>query len=1091
MVTVISPSNAYVFSDYILSSLEEFALTRNSIVRCTYASCLSHLAVSAARLLDSIQALRADGSVAAVDPQTESSQTPESHYQRLYDAAYSTHVEEFQKHARSFLEDRNSFVRRAFLKSVPALCVFFGSSIANDVLLSHLNTYLNDPDWKLRWVFYETMVAISIILGSSSAQDFILPLMTQGLQSSEEYIIERVIRSLSGMADLGFLHRAQLWKMAEGLSRFLIHPSVWIRDATATFIAASTRYLPTSDIHCILGPIIYPYLRNLILQYDLLSILGTLKKPLARPSYEMAVYWSMSYSKGVFWLSVKAGRTSTQSDGKTARNHSDPSHLLFNKVKRNAEDEQWISKLRDTGLSREDEWKILVLREQIWYGGRASPSATPPNSKIKLATTGVQIHIVMWNDIKDYTTTQSDVASNVNAREGRSASLADALLEASTTIDLPSTRQQRLVDSSRGSRDSSLTRRRPQAQNIDSIVGASFTPSPLSSTPLSNSSDTITDAKYRQGRTARPTNTNGTKLRVPDGLSHRGSAIELLGTNGGAKSSAEPAITAAKAEGKMGSQGYQPPSDANELLSTQDRNSRPISHSAVHTYEGDDPDILHLLEDMYIDKHPSDVPEFGANPQISRRRPIKNNAHRAGEKPWHPDGTLIALFTEHIGSINRVLVAPDSEFFLTASDDGTVKVWDSSRLERNISNRSRQTWRHPRNSPIKALCFIEHSHTFVAGAADGSIHVVRVDHNTNSGMGRYGKLRQLKHAQLIEGEKALWIEHHQFDGRSTLFVATNQCHIVALDTKSMTELFALDNPVHHGIPTSFCLDRRRTWLVIGTSHGILDQWDLRFRLLIRSWGIGGTSPIHRVCLHPLKARSTNYRKRIYVAGGSAPDEITVWDVEKAECKEVYRVGALPADQPRRVRDQPVQGENEVPSTRLYEPWFLDEGSKRNPEAMLKLFGTALDPTDAAASPDRGIRAMAVGIDIGDGGIDAEYPFMLTGNSDRKVRFWDLSRVEGSRVVWGQSAGAAKPAFRSETPLVRVPNLVAHYEVAASPDKAKGTITGAGKETPSIGKREAQRSLEDHVDVIMDVAVLQKPYGMVVTVDRAGIIRVFS
>lgn len=58
-------------------------------------------------------------------------------------------------------------------------------------------------------------------------------------------------------------------------------------------------------------------------------------------------------------------------------------------------------------------------------------------------------------------------------------------------------------------------------------------------------------------------------------------------------------------------------------------------------------------------------------------------------KTWRPEGSLVAHLTEHQGAVNQMSLSPDHHFFATASDDGSVLLWDTQRLEKNVTNRSR------------------------------------------------------------------------------------------------------------------------------------------------------------------------------------------------------------------------------------------------------------------------------------------------------------------------------------------------------------------------------------------------------------------
>ena len=591
---------------------------------------------------------------------------------------------------------------------------------------------------------------------------------------------------------------------------------------------------------------------------------------------------------------------------------------------------------------------------------------------------------------------------------------------------------------------------------------------------------------------------------------------------------------------------------------------------AAHTYEGNDPSILKMLDNMYVDNYPHDIAEFGPLvPPVTRRKANKGSATGVpGDEAWKPAGKLVATFSEHVGAINRVVPSPDHQFFITGGDDGCVKVWDTSRLERNVTHRARQTHRHAPGARVVALCFIENTHTFVSCATDGRVHVVKVDTtatasataNTNAappGATKYIRLRLLREYQLPGGEHAVWCEHFKQDLASVLVLATSRSRVLGIDLRTMTLLYSLENPVHHGAPTCFVVDRKRNWLLLGTSHGVLDLWDLRFRLRLKAWGLlppppassGGSSnaeagrpePIYRLALHPTKGRG----KWVCVAGGTGRGEITVWDLEKTLCREVYRCGSPSSSSSSSSSSSALP--KDVPKE--YRPWDVDEDK---PEGMLGRFATSIDvassppPSSAssssaalgnssATSADRGVRAMVVGAGAMEDQRDVRYGYLVTGGSDRRLRFWDVFRVENSCVFSGlvgattatnspdaqppgSSTGdhpyhlhsaAAKPVFVSAT-LPNQPGLALNLErwprggsssggggEKGTGGKGGGKAAAAGttsREKPprhTVISAEQAQLLRSHLDAVLDVAVLEMPYAMTVSVDRSGVIFVFQ
>jgi phosphoinositide-3-kinase regulatory subunit 4 len=373
---------------------------------------------------------------------------------------------------------------------------------------------------------------------------------------------------------------------------------------------------------------------------------------------------------------------------------------------------------------------------------------------------------------------------------------------------------------------------------------------------------------------------------------------------------------------------------------------------------------------------------------------------------------------------------------------------------------------------------VENTHCFVSCASDGTVNVVKVDYVYSGGVatGRYGQLRMLREYQLPEDEFATWSNHFRLETNSVLMLATNRSRILAIDLRTMKLLYSLDNPVHHGTPTCFVIDRKHHWLLLGTTHGVLDLWDLRFKVRLKAWGVPGATSIYRICTHPFKGRG----RWVCVAGGSGQGEVTVWDIEKTQCREVYRAAGS--------KDGP----------KGYEPWPVDEDK---PEGMLGRFATAVEPS-GGGSADRGIRAMVAGTDAHEDGRDSKYGFVVTGGSDKKIRFWDLVHVESSVILSGLDAEEPKPAYTASHP---TPSLTLNTERLPRPGPtapnaaagSKGSSSTAGKTTSGRPPRstvislQQQNLLKSHLDSILDIALLESPYGMTVSVDRSGCTYVFQ
>ncbi|TVY25487.1 Serine/threonine-protein kinase [Lachnellula hyalina] len=1102
LVTVVSPVNAHVFPEYILPRMNAFLpgspSEPGSLVRATYAASLGSLASSASRFLDMVATLRADGSLPTADPETEDGTNGDASFQGLFDNTRAELIEVFESHTKALITDSDSAVKRAFLGSVPELCMFFGTADSNDIILSHLNTYLNDRNWMLKCAFFETIVGVATFLGGTSLEEFILPLMVQALTDTEEFVVQRVLHSFVSMAELGLFQRSKTWELVDIVGRFTMHPNIWIREAAAMFLSAATLWLSVADNHCIILPLIRPYLKTSIEDFSEIGVLDNLKKPMSRAVLDLSITWALKVDRGIFWKPVNQLRTFSFNSNSLIPSISakDLGHHALQKVPKNEEDEQWLSKLRNMGLGHEDDFKLLCLREYIWRlapskARDASRHATYLNSVINLRSIGITPQTVMFDDQQAMEEPKPQAKKALQGNDQAPHTIADALLDASMTIDDSIAKRRRSAYNSHKTRVNTPGGTSPVASN------GRDSQSPTSESPVPSSSPRELDIPGAAAGSRRQSTLNGTAKNsddegasLPDttlsansrelvrGMKHRPSAMNLMSRKDTIKSIAETSTTSTNAFGKVEGPFSHPGAESSALALAKEKETAAkdtIRFRGAHTYAGNDPSILKMLDAMYVDNYPNDVAAFG--PMIipsSRRKGINKSSSQSSDRPWKPEGILVATFSEHVGPLRHIAVAPDHVFFLTGGDDGCVKVWDTGRLERNITHRSRQTHKHASDAKITALCFVEHTHSFVSCASDGTINVVRVDCIQTGGSMRYGKLRLLREYQLPKGEMAVWSDHFKIETSSTLLICTNRSRVLAIDLRTMEVIYTLDNPVHHGTPTCFVIDKKRQWLLLGTSHGVLDLWDLRFKVRLKGWGIPGATSIYRLSIHPTRGRG----RWVCVAGGSGQGEVSVWDIEKTQCREVYRAG----------------GSRDGPKT--YDPWPVDED---RPEGMLGRFATALEPTGSSSS-DCGIRAMLAGTDNYDDSRESKHGFLITGGSDKKIRFWDLSRVENSMVVSGLDAEELKPSFTAAHPTAsltlnteRIPRPGPTAPNAAAGSRTSGTSKVSSTKPPrsTVISLQQQQLLRTHLDSILDIALLELPYGMLVSVDRSGVVFIFQ
>jgi phosphoinositide-3-kinase regulatory subunit 4 len=1092
LVNVISPVNSFIFTQYVFPRLQNFVKSagfkNNAIVRATYAACLASLAETASRFLDMMQALKAHRSLPSVGRGVEDDADSLAAYHEAYDATRLEVLEQFEGQTKVFLTDNDTAVRRAFLSSVSSLCVFFGESRASDVILSHLNTYLNDPDWMLKCAFFKTVVGVAVYIGGASLEEFILPLMLQALTDPQEFVVEQSLRSLASMAEMGLLQRPKTWELIDTVARFEVHPNMWIKEAASHFVSAATTYLSMADVRILVAPLVKPYLKVPVGNLTESELLDALKKPLPRTVLDMALQWAAKVDRSVFW---KQAKDSKQLSYRGVNNMPPVSSVAdlgpksLAKVPKTDEDEQWLGRLRNAGMRSEDEIKLLAFREYLWRAAQ----------RIKREPTsgeGIYDDIVELKSLKVTPQTvifDGDVDVYRHRLQGQAdgnQDITEAMLEAANSPPV----------------DNAVTTDQDKAKAIDIRLPVDGKPGPLKLPDLRRQT-----SGSGESLSASPSSVIGLLGRDGALLKRRSSASRLLrGSDLRNKSLAEVATDDTTASGRLNtppmSSRRASPNNANERRKGI---GRVASSRAGHNYAGNDPTVLRLLDAVYVDNFPTDAAEFGPIVQPLKRGPIPSSSTQASSRLWRPEGQLVAMLGEHSRRITRIIVSPDHTFFVTASEDGYFRIWDTSRLERNVTHRSR--FRQSIGSGIKitSACFIEATYSFVLTGSDGSVHFYKVPAAEKAEQHelKYSNTQAVRTWQIPTAspnpEFAVWCEHFRGESASTLVLATNLNRILAVDLRYMSVMVDLRNPAQHGTPTSFCIGRRHDWLLVGTSHGVLDLWDLRFRLRLRSWAFPNAAPITRLQLHP--SRKTARRNRVCVSGGTARGEVTVWDIEKVICHEIYRPAHPNSKERLHVRD--------------YELRNLDDESKAAAEGLLSRVTdgpTAAETKgsdfifNSTSTPASTVYAV-FGLNMQSEDSETQPAFVVTGGPDNKVRFWDCERLEGCRIVNG--AVDEKPTYTmsnlsldtkviSEKPVEstqQAANAVESNKVTGASPK-RGGVAGAGSASSSSAKYQAIRLsarslLQGHLDMVTDVAVLERPFGMVVSGDRSGRVFVYQ
>ncbi|KAF8639172.1 hypothetical protein AX17_001659 [Amanita inopinata Kibby_2008] len=1137
LVTVITPSNAAIFPEYIIPNIKHIVLDPEISVRCTYAQCIVQIANAAVRYLEMGQALKAHG---AFKLPPEAQEYDNDHYEISYDASMQDLQNNIQEHLATLLMDPSSIVKRAVLHDISSICIFLGRQRTNDVLLSHMITYLNDRDWLLRYAFFESIVDVAACAGGRSLEEYILPLMVQAISDVEETVISKVLAALTSLCELGLFQKMRIWELMSATLGFLYHPNAWIRQGTAAFISAAVTQLPPSDIWCILYPSLRHFLKSDVTVIAEQNLLNAMKPPLPRQMLDTTVRWAMRSDKTSFWRALKRNNIKIESPRESVISIRRQSGSI---TRKSDEDEVQLSKLQQLGMTPSEESKLIAMRDYIIKladatASFASRAKQEPESDKTLKTIGdIELQklgvvprtvFLKTQSLSDHTSRSSRLQSYSSRRTSRTDSLRMPMsapvriprvpsAEYSTGSGAPFEDLRRRLATINGSATSLSTNHAPK----DSKSSVSPSPGIRSPSPAATPANKISLQERPSSPTESVTSTTNSVSFKPL------SRMQIGGSLDGQK--AAPAVGSSKMNvtglleqhSKLRLEGTSSAdmSGRSSPVSLQAaiKGHRPqLSLNTISTYEGQEPGIANLLESLYLDNSRDLQLDFGPRIHegpIRRRNIVRHSLLTRDGTLRRTEATLIAHLTSHADVVTGLAVSPDHVFFVSSSDDKTVKVWDTARLERNVTSKPRHTYGQ-HHARVKCVCILEGTHCFASAAEDGSLHVVRVSITQSGALPKYSKLHLVREHRLEQvGEYITCMTHYNTDNSSNLIFATTHSTITVMDLRTKRVLQTMTNPRHYGPITCICIDRKRTWLVVGTSAGVLSLWDLRFGLHLRSWHARGTSGgksgrIHQCVIHPSRGKGKWIMVAVETSRRSADRTsvtvIEVWDIENAVLVETFMTrtvngtAAEPIQEPQEMT-QGIEAETS-PAAAIAALVRSSEGNSTKIERLGSKSGSHGYGDEFIPSPAPDTRALIVGLDFGgysgmhrmelaeQGDLSAMRSvgrgFMVTGSEDRKIRLWDLSKLDKTSVLSGFETEHERATYSSITS----GNAAVHVETWPA---SSGNHGNRPPQRTGLITQNQLLLLKSHQDVVTALACIDSPFrGGIVSGDRAGVIKVW-
>ena len=309
-----------------------------------------------------------------------------------------------------------------------------------------------------------------------------------------------------------------------------------------------------------------------------------------------------------------------------------------------------------------------------------------------------------------------------------------------------------------------------------------------------------------------------------------------------------------------------------------------IKTIAEFSYLGKNSSILQFLKNLKFEPELDDYPEFG---DLIKR----NCTETASDLPSKTQGnTLVARLVEHKASILDILLSPDHRFFISADTSGVMKIWDTKRLEIDVTGDSCLSVNL--GVSIKSITMMKDRNCFAVSKSNGTIDIYRVDFISTLAVGRtHGRrtsITLLRRVHLESDEYAVNLKFCIKSNGPFLFAVTSGYKLIAFDLRGMNTVYEIKLNALHGFCTSFVVSEDQKWAAVGTSNGIIDLLDLDAQLCVKSTKFkhGTTSITQLQQLHDTDIESNGNEPLLCFIGGTEHSAVIIWSVSGAQPRTI-------------------------------------------------------------------------------------------------------------------------------------------------------------------------------------------------------------
>lgn len=955
-----------------------------------------------------------------------------------------------------------TFLKRALLSDLARLCAFFGRDGVTSLILPQILAFLNNrADWQLRATLTRHLPSACAVVGRVATQHFVVPCVETAIFDEEEQVTSQALICLASLVNLGLLTRTMILGstsrqitdgtisttvsrttatstsplsssarqtsdspgLLEKYAPLLLHPSKGIRQGMHSLISATCKSIGYPDDFIFVLPILMPYLKYEPSSKELCCIddlENCFVEPISKSAFEQEVNRLMQ---------IKASNSMAQTSNGDLR--TSYSKRNDNVIHFSSDDCVDMGVLVQSANEAAVECSFLVSSESnaaVESYPRQRLEGWPRDVSLKDGgsdlTTQDPIEYEKIYAMHCYLAMTSNYRQSISPRSPSSSlfrNLPTPNMSSAYTFLFPN---QKFVELFSDTIPQWYEEVREAAQKESSrSIASSF----RSLTSVAVTYGIAITAPLNSSQISRKWK-GDTTFTLDDIMIE---SLMVIGDKSDVSSS-----------------------DRQKSL-LQSYDSRMIA-SALQGEWGSmveiDPifvDLTLLIEKIQSLHIPPLPPRLGVLQDVNGRPfswhgpvAVPNEAHEdvPSRTDWKPsiESVVISSSTksEHTAAVTRLAVSQDQQFFVSTSHDGTSRVWNLNDVQDSPTLKSALTYSgHMKDDydkfgvRINDVCIIENSHSVATCASNGGVHVWRVDlasaaktgmlpssstSTSDRGLSRVLGSSVIRHIDYKKEGEVVAVSHFNTSSSSILAFVTEKGVIHSWDLRCAAEPFQFHVQPELGYLTTFSTLFDRNSFVTGTSRGYISLMDVRYQLCVKVWRHSSESLVSRLatCFTTLpqdkdgKSQTSAYgiEPRPYIFMGCGNNEASVFDISTARCRQCFRT----LDQSLCYINQQMR----LPSECISMPELNEIPLPRNPNRPIIsaiASNSLLHPNIKYSNSHSETKVLSLMGRLGMHGQQQQY--LITGGSDRFLRYWDFSSPSKCYTISGLAQGQPRPIYQ--------------------------------------------------------------------------------